>query len=87
METKDSSEQGSDERDKEALKRMGWRVMTIWECQLKPAVREQTLLEMEYWINHTYLEQFKPVAPKNYQLGEDSSGMVAEGEERYGKKL
>ena len=49
-----------DERDKAQLKAMGWRVMTIWECQLKPAVREQTLQEMEYHINHTYLEHFKP---------------------------
>ena len=31
--------QERDARNKEALKRMGWRVMTIWECQLKPAVR------------------------------------------------
>ena len=37
--------------------------MTIWECQLKPAVRRQTLLEMEYFINHTYLERFRPRHP------------------------
>ena len=52
-----------DARNKEELKRMGWRVMTIWECQLKPAVRRQTLLEMEYFINHTYLERFRPRHP------------------------
>jgi DNA mismatch endonuclease (patch repair protein) len=47
------------ERDLEnhkALKAMGWSVMTIWECQLKPAVREQTLTEMEHLINKRYLE-------------------------------
>ena len=32
-----------DQRDKAELLRMGWNVLTIWECQLKPAVREQTL--------------------------------------------
>lgn len=52
-----------DARNKAELKRMGWRVMTIWECQLKPAVRRQTLLEMEYFINHTYLERFRPRHP------------------------
>ena len=52
-----------DARNKAELKRMGWRVMTIWECQLKPAVRRQTLLEMEYFINHTYLERFRPRRP------------------------
>lgn len=48
-----------DERNKEALKRMGWSVLTIWECQLKPAARDHTLREIEYWINHAYLERFK----------------------------
>ena len=28
-----------DEHNKEALKKMGWKVMTVWECQLKSAVR------------------------------------------------
>ncbi len=61
--------QRRDERNKIELKKLGWRVMTIWECQLKLAVREQTLLEMEYYINHAYLERFKsrPVVP--YDLG------------------
>ena len=48
-----------DERNKAALKKMGWKVMTIWECQLKPSVRKRTLLEMEYLINHSYLERFR----------------------------
>lgn len=25
-----------------ALKKSGWRVITIWECQLKPAIRDDT---------------------------------------------
>lgn len=49
--------QDRDERNKQALRAMGWNVLTIWECQLKPAVRRQTLLEMEYFINHSYLER------------------------------
>lgn len=77
-----------DERDKTELKRMGWRVMTVWECQLKPAVRQRTLLEIEYHINHTYLERFKPKTVVPYNLGGDegqASGKVAEGEGEYGK--
>ena len=77
-----------DERDKAELKRMGWHVMTVWECQLKPAVRQQTLLEIEYHINHTYLERFKQQTVVPYDLGgneEQASGMVAEGEVEYGK--
>lgn len=77
-----------DARNKEALKQMGWRVMTVWECQLKPAVRRQTLLEIEYHINHTFLERFELKTPRLYDMGghEEASGMVAEGETEYGKK-
>lgn len=77
-----------DEKNKEALRQMGWAVMTVWECQLKPAIREQTLLEIEYHINHTYLARFqqKPVNP--YSLGDDENtfGRVAEGNIEYGSK-
>lgn len=75
-----------DERNKTLLRKIGWRVMTIWECQLKPAVREQTLLEMEYWINHSYLEQFrKKRVVKPYEFIENSPSMAAEGEVEYGE--
>lgn len=72
-----------DEKNKQELKKMGWKVMTIWECQLKPAVRQQTLLEMEYHINHTYLERFKPKVPKPYIIEECPIGFAAEGEGEY----
>ena len=77
-----------DERDKEALKQMGWCVMTVWECQLKPAVRKQTLLEIEYHINHVFLKRFKPKTPRLYDNGkhEEVLGMVAEAEVKYGNK-
>lgn len=80
--------QKRDARDKEMLKRMGWRVMTVWECQLKPMVRQQTLLEIEYHINHTYLKRFKPHPAVPYDLGEhkETLGMVAEGGVEYEKK-
>lgn len=44
-----------DIRDREALKKLGWAVITVWECQLTPAVRQNTLLEIEHFINHSYL--------------------------------
>lgn len=52
-----------DKRNKEKLRKMGWSVITVWECQLKSAVRQQTLLEIEYYINHTYLERFRSRPP------------------------
>lgn len=81
--------QQRDERNKKALKRMGWRVMTVWECQLKPAVRQQTLLEIEYHINHSYLKRFSPKTMTPYETGEDEKApdMVAEGSMEYGTIL
>ncbi len=79
--------QQRDARNKEALLKMGWSVITIWECQLKPAVRQQSLQEIEYHINHAYLSRFKPKVPHPYGEGKEKAlGMVAEDEERYGRK-
>lgn len=33
---------------------MGWHCITVWECQLKPAIREQTLKSLEYTLNHIF---------------------------------
>lgn len=46
------------ERDKEdidKLKQMGWHTIIIWECQLKPSKREDTLRALEYTINKIQL--------------------------------
>jgi DNA mismatch endonuclease (patch repair protein) len=67
-----------DAENKEKLKQMGWSVMTVWECQLKPAVRERTLKEIEYWINKCYIELMQPA--KRYPVFHEDKGvrMVAE---------
>lgn len=61
-----------DKRDKEALKQMGWKVMTVWECQLKPDVRRKTLLEIEHHINHTFLGRFKNSKASLYSISYDT---------------
>lgn len=80
--------QQRDEKNKESLKKMGWKVMTIWECQLKPAVREQTLLEMEYHINHSYLEHYHSKKNIPYHITKDNKlyNNVAEPTDEYKKK-
>lgn len=75
-----------DERDKEALRKMGWNVITVWECQLKPAVRERTLHEVEYWINHAYLDRFRSKKKvKPYEAMLNSPSVAAEGVVGYGQ--
>lgn len=77
-----------DERNKKKLQKMGWSVMTVWECQLKPTVRKQTLLEIEYHINHAYLERLRLRPSKFYNIveNEEVPGKVAEDNAEYGKK-
>ena len=47
------------ERDKEEqrqLAKMGWHCITVWECELKPKVRDKTLVSLAYTLNHIFIE-------------------------------
>lgn len=73
-----------DEQNKKKLLEMGWAVITIWECQLKPAVRKQTLSELEYYINKHYLDHRQVRQP--YSLNDSwRNKLVAEEKVKYGE--
>ena len=60
-------------RDIEAqskVARMGWHCITVWECQLKSKVRQQTLEGLVYTLNHIFLEDHKV---KRYELPEEDN--------------
>ena len=47
------------ERDKEGqrkLAQMGWHSITVWECELKPKQKEQTLDSIAFTLNHIWLK-------------------------------
>lgn len=47
------------ERDIETQKelaKMGWHCITVWECELKPNVREKTLDSLAFTLNHIFLQ-------------------------------
>ena len=47
------------ERDKEELRKlaqMGWHCITVWECELKAAKREETLEAIAFTLNHIWLQ-------------------------------
>ena len=47
------------ERDREeqrALASMGWHCITIWECELTPKKREETLESIAFTLNHIWLQ-------------------------------
>jgi DNA mismatch endonuclease (patch repair protein) len=61
------------ERDLETqqkLAKMGWHCISVWECQLKPKVRQQTIEALEYTLNRIFLEDRK-VKAKSYELPEE----------------
>jgi DNA mismatch endonuclease (patch repair protein) len=47
--------QERDLEEQRLLAKMGWHCITVWECELKPKVREQTLESLAYTLNHIYL--------------------------------
>lgn len=71
-----------DIEERQQLTSMGWHCITIWECQLKPKVRQQTLDALEYTLCHIYLEDRRI---KSYETTEEEYSMVAEPVESYGK--
>ena len=67
-------------RDKEEQRRlaaMGWHCITVWECQLKPAVRERTLESLAYTLNRIFLNDHRT---RRYMLPDDECAMAAEPE-------
>ena len=64
------------ERDKEDLQRlaaMGWHCITVWECELKPKVREQTLESIAVTLNRIWLEDHHAVS--HYLTFEEECGL------------
>lgn len=64
-----------DREEQQKLAQMGWHCITVWECQLKPDVRERTLESLAFTLNEIYL---KDHGAQRYTLPEEESGMAAE---------
>ena len=72
-----------DIREQKELAAMGWHCITIWECQLKPVIREQTLESLAYTLNHIYLNDR---SVKLYEIQEDNQMLAAESDCDYMKE-
>ena len=57
------------------LAAMGWHCITIWECELKPKVREKTLESLAYTLNKIFLQDR---TVKQYEIPEEEPMMAAE---------
>ena len=72
------------ERDIETQKRlaeMGWHCITIWECELKPSKREQTLKSLAFTLNKIWLEEHAVIGIPYPKLDEED-GMQKAAEEQ-----
>ena len=72
------------DRDIETQKRlaeMGWHCITIWECELKPSKREQTLKSLAFTLNKIWLEEHAVIG-KPYPQLEEEDGMLKAAEEQ-----
>ena len=69
------------ERDKEIqreLAKMGWHCITVWECELKPLKREQTLDSIAFTLNHIWLQDHSIPKPYELEVEDKNNLMVAE---------
>ena len=60
---------------------MGWHCITVWECELKPSKREETLESIAFTLNHIWLQDHQARVTAYPQLNEEDQQMpmAAEG--------
>ncbi len=64
------------ERDREEQKQlaaMGWHCITVWECELKPKVREQTLESLAFTLNHIWLQDRRKMSDVGCLMADGNS--------------
>ena len=76
--------QRNKERDKEEqrkLAEMGWHCITVWECELTPKRREETLESLAFTLNHIWLQDHGAKTIPYPQLEEEDMQMPMAAEE------
>ena len=68
-----------DKEDQSKLAAMGWHCITVWECELKPAVREQTLDSIAFTLNHIWLQDHS--VRQSYETIEEKTSLHMAAEE------
>ena len=66
--------QQRDIEEQKRLAEMGWHCITVWECELKPSKREETLKSLVYTLNKIWLKDHAVVGkpyPKQEEEGDN----------------
>ena len=62
-----------DKAEQRQLAGMGWHCITVWECELTPKRREETLESLAFTLNHIYLQDHS--VPTAYEMTEEDAGL------------
>ena len=65
-----------------SLAEMGWHCITVWECELKPKVREQTLKSLAFTLNKIWLEDHRVTAIPYPKLEEEDYNYTRAAEDK-----
>ncbi len=84
--TKIHRNQERDQENYRVLQENGWHVIIIWECQLKPAVIEHTMREVELLLNENMLARYKRHTPIPLHTETEPLPLAAEEEAPFGHK-
>ena len=74
------------ERDKEEQRKqadMGWHCITVWECELTPKRREETLESIAFTLNHIWLQNHRTFVQLYTEQEEDNQMPMAAEELDY----
>ena len=72
------------ERDREeqrTLASMGWHCITVWECELTPKKREETLDSIAFTLNHIWLQDHGAKTVPYPKVEEESENYLKAAEE------
>ena len=70
-----------DKAEQKELAAMGWHCITVWECELTPTKREETLESIAFTLNHIWLQDHGAKAIPYPKLDEEDLQMPMAAEE------
>ena len=73
--------QERDIEEQKALAKMGWHCITVWECELKPSKREETLRSLAFTLNKIWLEEHAVIGKPYPKLEEEDGNYLKAAEE------
>ncbi len=56
---------------------MGWHCITVWECELTPKQRKETLESIVFTLNHIWLQDHRTFNPEQKEM-DNQMPMAAE---------